>query len=254
MRFPWCAFALMAPLACTTQRIADPSQPVTLERFEILTGGAQTEDRLPIIVALHGLGDRPASFVHVFEGWSVPARVIIPRAPAPDGLGGFRWFSARTREGNVDVISRQIARASEPVDRLLVELFEQHGVRPVITGFSQGGMLSYAVAAIHPEHVLAAVPISGWLPPPLWPEERPARPPLIRALHGTADPIVPVGLDRQGCAHLVAVGFDATLQTFQGVAHTVTPDMHALWMQRLNEATGGRRVPAGTSGQPFSEP
>ena len=43
----------------------------------------------------------------------------------------------------------------------------------VVTGFSQGGMLSYALALHHPELIEYALPISGMLPEVLWPTTPP---------------------------------------------------------------------------------
>ena len=220
-------------LACTKQEVPKPPPPPALERLELITCGADERARLPIIVALHGLGDRPESFARVFDAFGARARIIVPRAPSPDGHGGSRWFAWRTQDGDVPRISRELEEATRVVDRLLSELEEEHGVRPIVTGFSQGGMLSFAIAMKRPDRIAAAVPVAGWLPPPLWPEAKPARAPIVRALHGTADSVVPYALDRRTCDRLRELGFDVELHSFEGIDHMITPDMHRLWLETL---------------------
>ena len=215
----------LALVACTKQ-VPEPPP------LELVTGGAKAEDHLPVIVALHGLGDRPESFAEAFAGFGARARILVPRGTTPDGRGGYRWFESRTQDGDVARISSELEAATESIDRLLVRLNDD-GVRPIVTGFSQGGMLAFAIAARHPDHVRAAVPIGGWLPPPLLPAEKIGRTPPIRALHGTADHVVPFALDQRTCERLRELGFDVELTPYAGIDHTVTPEMHRRWLELL---------------------
>ena len=61
-------------------------------------------------------------------------------------------------------------------------------------------MLSFALAAAHPELVATAIPVSGIPAPALWPAERPKTRPLpkIIALHGEADKLISVDLGATG--------------------------------------------------------
>jgi phospholipase/carboxylesterase len=229
---------LLALAACTKQEIAKPPPPL-LDALEFVTGDATKDERLPLIVGLHGLGDRPESFAQVFGAFEMKARIVVPRAPRFDGHG-YRWFDARTQGGDVARISREIAAATELVDRMLLELETKHGVRPIVTGFSQGGMLSFAIAARHPDRISASVPIAGWLPPPLWPESKPARAPIVRALHGTGDSVVPFALDQRTCDHLRELGYDVALDAYERIDHTVTPEMHRRWLEILRELASAR--------------
>jgi phospholipase/carboxylesterase len=224
----------LALFACTKQEVPEPREPHRLVLHELVTGGASPQDDLPVIVAIHGLGDSPAGFASVFERLNAKTRVVIPRAPHPYG-SGFAWFAARTREGDVDRIARELDAATEMIDGLLAELSQKHGTTPVLTGFSQGGMLSFAIAAKHPERIKAAVPVAGWLPDHLVPKQRPAKPPLLRAMHGTADSLVPLSLDRETCDRLRALGYDVELLTYDGVDHSISYEMLRTWMALLSQ-------------------
>lgn len=225
-----------AAAACTKQTPAPKHEPA-LERIELVTGTAEPKGPLPVIVALHGLDGRPENFARIFDGPTLdaPARVIVPRAPHANGHGGYYWFPIRTREGKTKTMARDLAEAADLVDRLLVELSARDDVRgkPIITGFSQGGMLSFAVAARHPDHIRTAIPISGWLPEPLLPETAPDEAPPIRALHGEDDPVIPIELSRRSCAKLEALGYDVKLLPYEGVGHRISPAMHDQWAKLI---------------------
>jgi phospholipase/carboxylesterase len=99
--------------------------------------------------------------------------------------------------------------------------------RPIVTGFSQGGMLSFALSAKYPSLIAEAVPISGLMPPSMIPTPWPAAAPMPRifALHGEADQRVPFDLSKMGVEKLRAAGVQAELKSYPGVGHTVSPDM-----------------------------
>lgn len=194
--------------------------------LERVTGGATAEEALPLVIAIHGYGGRPEIYAGIFEGFSGRARFIFPYGE-PHG-GGFAWFPGSLR-WNPDAIAAGTERASHRLAAMIAALASSRPTRgrPIVTGFSQGGMLSYALPILHPESVGAAFPVSGLLTPPHWPStwaagKSQAR---IEAFHGDADPVVPIAVDRQGVARLRAVGFQVELHEYPGVVHTVTPEM-----------------------------
>ena len=109
--------------------------------------------------------------------------------------------------------------------------------KPIVTGFSQGGMLSFTLAAKHGHLFGGAVPISGWLPPPLWPADAAAKtvPPIV-ALHGTEDPALKYPKTVACIDALSKRGVNATLLTYPGVAHVVTPEMRDEVYRRVGAA------------------
>lgn len=203
-----------------------------LEYLEIVTGGGLATDPLPVVVAIHGLGDRPESFRLLLDDLPTKARVILPRGPMPHGEDGFSWFDFHTddEEGALR-LGEGVRSAAARVADLMVALAAEHGgpTRGVICGFSQGGMLSFAVAATRPDLVAVAVPVSGYLPTALWPSERPRTRPLPRilALHGEADRLISAESSRWSVEALRSNGFDTSLRTWPGVGHAMVPDIRA---------------------------
>lgn len=209
----------------------EPDLPVAgdLHYLEIVLGDAKPDDPLPMIVAIHGLGDDPENFGYLLETFQEPARLILPRGLDPRDAGGWSWFPIRTRDGDVPGISAGIDRASEAIAKGLVVLVAERPTigKPIVTGFSQGGMISFALAVKHPELVSAALPVGGWLPAPLVPQgPPPAEAPTILAFHGTDDTAVSHELTVQSVASLVERGWHVTLKSYTGVGHVITPEIH----------------------------
>jgi len=241
--------ALLAlPAVAADEPLADPLPPKQtspnelqleatsgLHYLEVITGGGVATDPLPVVVAIHGLGDRPSSFRLLLDDLPAKARVIVPRGPMPHGPDGFSWFNFRADDGDGDG-ARQLAdgirEAAERLAVMMVALTKKHGgpARSVVCGFSQGGMLSFALAAGHPELLAAAVPVAGYLPATLWPAERPKVKPLpkVLALHGEKDHLISLESARWTVEALRANGYDTELRSWPGVGHALPPPVRAL--------------------------
>ena len=220
-----------------------------LEYLQVLTGGAGEGDPVPVVLALHGLGDHPSSFQIVLDDLSVKARIVLPRGPIPHGDDGFSWFNFRADdlESGGDM-SEGITTSAERLATLLVALRTKHHGPPraVVCGFSQGGMLSFALAAAHPELVAQAVPVAGYLPNSLWPASRPQYRPLpsLLALHGEADSVISLQSAQWSVEALRANGFSATLKSWPGVAHAISLAMRAALLAEVTRAVEELSPPA----------
>ncbi|MCE7892668.1 MAG: alpha/beta fold hydrolase [Myxococcales bacterium] len=232
-----CNSSAPAPSPAPAASAAKPAaQPAPLEYLERSSGGARANEPLPLLVAMHGLGDRPEAFGELYAGFAGKARIVLLRAPDPWG-DGFSWFPFRANDGD-ELRSRGIATAAERVVTMLGVLEARHPSKgkPIVTGFSQGGMLSFAIAARHPGRVRAALPIGGVLPPPLWPGLDAGRPAVrIIALHGETDDLVPLAPTRAGVDALRARGFDARLETFPAVGHRIPAPLRTRYFELLRE-------------------
>ena len=210
--------------------------PPAVDAIHEYTGGATAGDGSPIIVAIHGLGDNPSSFSGLFRGFPAKAHFVIP-------AGGLRWgdgFAWWPIQGRIDEKSMAdgIAAATERLAGAIPSWRGQVSGKPIITGFSQGGMLSFAMAAKHPELVGEAVPVAGLLPASMLPAAWPAGAPMPRvfALHGEADTRVPFALGQKAVEGLRALGLTAELKPYPGVQHTVSAEMRRDWLAELSAA------------------
>ena len=204
---------------------------------DVARGQYAGNPRLPMVVLIHGLGDRPHREWAQDLGAGLPVRMILPEAPSP-WHGGFSWFEYRWPNAEPRALAKGLHAAAARLAPMLATLQAKRPTlgRPIVAGFSQGGMLSFALALEHPELVASAFPISGSLPEPLWPIARPRRGAFtkIRALHGTADSVVPFAADERLVARLRTLGYDASLTAYEGVEHTITRAM----AEHVNEEIG----------------
>jgi len=203
-----------------------------LQYLEVLTGDAAAGDAVPIVVGLHGLGDHPESFRLLLDDLPAKARVIFPRGPMPHGDDGFSWFDFQPDDDEgAAALGQEVKGAAERVAQMINALKKAHGGpdRVVVCGFSQGGILSFELAALHPELVAEAIPVSGYLPSPLWPAERPKLRPLpkVLALHGEADRLIPLQWASWTVEALRSNGYDITLRSWPNVSHALSPEMRA---------------------------
>jgi phospholipase/carboxylesterase len=216
------------PLAGTDPPIASvPAIPSAagIRFIERLTGGAGPSDPLPLIVAIHGRGGRPENIGRLFASFEGRARVILPYGFDASG-DGFSWFSRWTDDPAFADATRSAA------DRLAAMIAEVARLRPtmgrpIVTGFSQGGILSFTLAVLHPETVRAAFPAGGFLAPALYPSAWPkgVAMPSLHAFHGTDDETVPVLGARSTVRRLKEIGFAAELTEYPGVGHQISKEM-----------------------------
>jgi phospholipase/carboxylesterase len=240
-RYGSAALAMAAWLLLST--VASAS---SLEYVTQVTGGAADGDALPLVVAVHGLGDRPERFAHLFDDVTTPARVVLPCGPVVYG-SGYAWFDPAGKSLGDPSVASGLAAAAARVSELIATLAKTLPTkgRPIVTGFSQGAMVSFAVAALHPDAVAMAIPMSGFIPVAIEfsasPEGKAGRLPSVVALHGAEDPRIPVELAKDSVARLEAAGFDARLETFAGVGHRISPAMRRRMADLIAAAaTGGQ--------------
>ncbi|MFO7563032.1 MAG: hypothetical protein R6X02_10355, partial [Enhygromyxa sp.] len=133
-----------------------------------------------------------------------------------------------------------IERAADALAPAIAELAEQGPTlgKPIVTGFSQGGMLAFCLAVPHGELFSAPFPLGGWLPPPLWPKSAPAgdappsappsAPPII-AFHGDEDRAVKFEPTEEAV-------YRVQLNSYVGVGHAISPDMREDLFDGLRDA------------------
>lgn len=229
--------ASWAGAGCSRERAAERPWPRTntyegVEMIELFPGDA--DERAPLVVAVHGMGDRPERWVEDWRTLPARAHVVLPRAFSPHG-DGFSWFRFDPAMDDA-AFGDEVGRAEERLWRGIAKIAA--GRRAVVTGFSQGGILSFAMAARRADALVAAFPVAGSCPGPLLPA-RGAPSAKIRAFHGTADRILDVKWGRATVAAFKDRGADADLREYDGVGHTISPAMRADLREALVGALAG---------------
>lgn len=197
----------------------------------LVVAPAEAAPDIPIVLALHGRGDRADAFARLAEQVRVPMRFIVCEAPMPWGArGGRRWFDMSAP----DLPAQLTARVDD-----LVTLAEKVAKRwpeapkPMLLGFSQGAMLSLQAIAQRPAPFAGAIALSGaLLTPDGHPKSAVSLPVFLTA--GSRDRVVKPERARDAAAALEALGHETEVLDFEG-GHGVTPDVMAHIRRVLRE-------------------
>ncbi|HEY4180253.1 MAG TPA: dienelactone hydrolase family protein [Kofleriaceae bacterium] len=219
--FAACHQSAPPPTAGSGSVAKGPIESGALEDQWILQFPNGADDTSPLVVAMHGMGDTNFNFSRAFAGFPGKAELLFPRGPLPSG-DGFAWYP-RSRDDDAQTTAIRAADAT-----LWPAVMKHARGRPIIvTGFSQGAVMSYALAALHPTDIVHAFPVSGRLPAPLLPTTAAAP---VTAFHGTADPVIPVDMDRETNAAFKTAGGSTEIREYPGVEHhmmDMAPDVFA---------------------------
>lgn len=232
--------AVLVALLPATAPVAHAERAQPLPYLEIVTGGAAADAELPLVIALHGRGDTAEGFAALFRELPVRARVAILRPPHPWG-GGQAWFvGARAHDDKRPLIAAELLELADRVAATAEAIRASRPTRgrPIVMGFSQGGMLAWAVALRRPRAVAAAFPVAGFLFPEMLERttvDARAMPPIV-AFHGDADPVVAIGEDRRGVQLLQKRGARVELRVFPGVGHEMPPALRSEILASLSRA------------------
>lgn len=217
---------------CAKSRAISWPRKTVIEGVEFLElFPREADESSPVVVAMHGRGDRPERWVDTWSQFPGRARIALPRAFSRFGEG-FEWFPLRDDQTDED-LGREVGKAEERLWKAVARLAGSR--RLLVTGFSQGGILSFAMAARHPREIAKAVPVAGSCPGPILPKDGAKTAPVV-ALHGTHDPVLRIVWAREAVAAFAAAGNSAELVEYPGVGHAVTDEMRTRWWSELASA------------------
>ena len=210
-----------------------PSGAALLDYVTVVTApGIPDDEPLPMVVAFHGLGGSADRFLPAYADLGFPARLVVPNAPEPYVVGR-AWFPVENDPEFLAELDRTVERVAALLEHLPTR-WPTRG-KPIVSGFSQGGILSFSLAAKHPELLSAAVPVAGGLPYASV-EDLPLDPTLpIRAFHGEADGRISVRWGRWSVETLRQEGADVTLETFPELGHKFESPMRERVFETLRE-------------------
>jgi len=184
---------------------------------DLISASDKTSRRLMIV--LHGLGDSMEGFRWMPAALQLPwLNYLLVNAP-DDYYGGFSWYDFANNPGP------GVERSRKLLFKLLDELREKKfpTEQIILSGFSQGCLMSLDVALRYPHRLAGIVGISGYVHEPenLIAELSPvAREQRILQTHGTLDTLIPIERVRPQVAQLRSAGIQIAWHEF-AKAHTI---------------------------------
>ena len=186
-------------------------------------------DKNPVLLLLHGYGSNEADLFSFATELPNEYYIISARAPYDLQYGSYAWYAINFDADQNKFSDNDQARISRDViagfiDELVANYpIDANDVN--LIGFSQGSILSYAVALSYPEKVNKVVAMSGYLNLEIVTEDylkNNLSKLKIFASHGTVDQVIPVDWARKTPGILEKLGVAITYKEYP-VGHGVAP-------------------------------
>ena len=183
----------------------------------------------PTIVALHGWGANAMDLLGLAPYLAGGQFLIVcPQGPVEVPLGpmvGYGWFPL-TMGAPPDPAA--FAAGVDAARQFVDTVVRRYPVDPnklVVLGFSQGGVIAYALALAEPERFAGLVALSSWFPATLA-QTLPVRnrerlPTLVQ--HGTRDDLIDIGRGRESVENLRRLQVPVTYRDFE-MGHEINAD------------------------------
>ena len=186
-------------------------------------------DKNPLLLLLHGYGSNEADLFSFAEELPENYYIISARAPYDMQYGSYAWYAINFDADQNKFSDNEQARISRDlIAKFIDELIQAYPIdsnNVSLIGFSQGSILSYAVALSYPEKVQKVVAMSGYLNLEIVAEDylkNSFNNLKIFASHGTVDQVIPVEWARKTPAILENLGIAITYKEYP-VGHGVAP-------------------------------
>nr|WP_315251414.1 alpha/beta fold hydrolase [uncultured Flavobacterium sp.] len=183
----------------------------------------------PVLLLLHGYGSNEADLFSFATELPNEYYIISARAPYDLQYGSYAWYAINFDADQNKFSDNDQARISRDViagfiDELVANYpIDANDIN--LIGFSQGSILSYAVALSYPEKVNKVVAMSGYLNLEIVAEDylkNNLSKLKIFASHGTVDQVIPVDWARKTPGILEKLGVAITYKEYP-VGHGVAP-------------------------------
>ena len=186
-------------------------------------------DKNPLLLLLHGYGSNEEDLFSFASELPEEYYVVSVRAPYELGYGSYAWYAINfDADENKFSDVPQAQQSRDLVANFIDELVANYTIdatKITLIGFSQGTILSYAIALSYPEKIQRVVAMSGYLNTEMAIpnfENNDFSHLKIFASHGTVDQVVPVDWARKAAPALMQLGIDVVYKEYP-IGHGVAP-------------------------------
>lgn len=186
-------------------------------------------DKNPLLLLLHGYGSNEEDLFSFATELPDEYYIISARAPYNMQYGAYAWYAINFDADENKFSDHEQAKISRDlIAQFIDELIQTYPIdskNVTLVGFSQGSILSYAIALSHPDKVQRVVALSGYVSEPIL-EENYLRNDLSKLKifhsHGAVDQIIPIEWARKTKPFLEKLGINSTYKEYP-VGHGVAP-------------------------------
>jgi phospholipase/carboxylesterase len=187
-------------------------------------------DKNPLLLLLHGYGSNEEDLFSFASELPEEYYVISARAPYDLQYGSYAWYAINFDADENKFSDLDQARESRDLIAVFIdELIANYPIdnqKVTLVGFSQGCILSYAVALSYPEKIQRAVVMGGYFNTEIAKngfEKNDFSNLTIFASHGTVDQVVPVDWARKAKPILDSLGIENVYKEYP-IGHGISPN------------------------------
>jgi phospholipase/carboxylesterase len=187
------------------------------------------KEKNPLLLLLHGYGSNEEDLFSFAAQLPDEYLIVSARAPHPLPPYGNAWYAINF-DGDMNKFSdyEQAIESRDRIVKFIDELIENYPVdkdRVTLVGFSQGAILSYAVALTYPEKIQRVAALSGYFDPAIAGKDFASN--SISKMrffisHGIVDQVIPVDWARKAPEFLRSMGLEVEYHEYP-VGHGVAP-------------------------------
>lgn len=187
------------------------------------------KEKNPLLLLLHGYGSNEEDLFSFATELQEEYFIISARAPYDLMYGSYAWYAINFDADENKFSDLEQAKTSRDIiANFIDELIANYPIdkdNVTLIGFSQGSILSYAVALSHPEKVQRVVAMSGYLNLDIVDEDylkNNFNNLKIFTSHGTVDQVIPIDWARKAKPILDNLGIPTTYKEYP-IGHGVSP-------------------------------
>lgn len=186
-------------------------------------------ENAPALILLHGYGSDENDLFSFADEMPAELFIISAKAPYPMQPYGNAWYAIHFDNENGKFSDDiQAIKSRDMIATFIDQVIENYPVdasKINLLGFSQGSILSYAVALTYPEKVDNVIALSGYINKEIFGQDylkNDLSQLSFYCSHGSADQVIPVDWARRTKPFFENLGVDFTYSEFP-VGHGVAP-------------------------------
>ncbi|MFA6151236.1 MAG: dienelactone hydrolase family protein [Chitinophagaceae bacterium] len=181
----------------------------------------------PVLILMHGYGSNEADLFDLKDNLPQNFLIISLRATMPMGNNSYQWFGMEMTDGKMLGNRKDIANSVAKIKAMIpaiIKKYKADAAQVYLSGFSQGGMMSYEVGLTAPELFKGIAPLSGKIFEPLKVQIK--NTPSLKKLrifigHGDADERVAYSFATEANKYLKQMNLNPEFHTYKGMAHSI---------------------------------
>lgn len=199
-------------------------------------------DKNPLLLLLHGYGSNEQDLFSFASELPDEYYIVSARAPYDMSYGSYAWYSINfTADQKKFSDEAEAVKSRDKIAGFIDELLEAYPIDKddvTLIGFSQGTILSYAVALSYPSKVRRVGGLSGYLNEDIidYGSHEEISKLKIFASHGTMDQVIPVSWSAQAPQRFNEMKIDNVFKQYP-IGHGVNPQNFSDLLQWLKSTS-----------------